>query len=149
MKSFKEFLQEYKEKEENKLICGLKDMERILEEMKPVVDEYYALYNKYSEKKKVFEKMKKQETLSTLIKECKFRECEYPSMGYSAEDGEATFESKNQAESLIRALRADASYYYAYILEWSGVGKYKVVPDWKYDHDSEVVYTAKFIKEEQ
>ena len=148
MQRFKEFLKDYKEKEENKLICGLKDMERMLEEMKPVVDEYYALQRKYHKKKKIFEEMKKQENLSTLIKECKYRECEYPDMGYSAEDGEATFESKNQGESLIRALRAKASYYYAYVLEWNGVGKYKVVPSWKYDHDSEVVYTATFVKDD-
>ena len=147
MKSFKDFLQEYKDKEENKLVCGLKDMERILEELQPVVDEYYEIQRKYNIKKSAFDKIKKGERLSNAKRECSFVDCTYPDMGCEAENGSATFSSKHQAETLINALRDNSNYYYAYLLEWQGVGKYKVVPQWKYDHDNEIVYTARFIKE--
>lgn len=67
-------------------------------------------------------------------------------MGYAGRNGSAEFTSQEQAEALTKALSAEASYYYVYILEWSGSGKYSVVPDYKYDHDGQTIYTANFVK---
>ena len=149
MTSFKDFLNEYKQKEENKIVRGLNDLKKKLDDMKPIVDEYYEIQREYNQKMKTFEQNKKREELLQLKIECQFEECEYPSMGVSGFNGEANFKTKEQADNLINALRNNANYYHAYILKWSGPGKYLVVPDWKYDHDSEVVYTAQFIKEKE
>lgn len=145
--SFKIFLDEYKKKEENKVIMGLKDLERQMEDLKPVVDEYYTLQREYNIKKKKYEKQKKMEEFFRLKRETKYVECTYPEMGTESSNGSAYFKNENEANNLLTALRHNSSYYYAYILEWSGKGDYIVEPDWKYDHDGEIVYTATIKKE--
>jgi hypothetical protein len=145
--SFKEFLNEYKKREENKIIVGLKDMERQMNDLKPIVDEYYKIQRDYNLKKKEYDKQKKWENLVKLKRETSYVECTYPEMGTESSNGSVFFEDDQQANNLLNALRSNASYYYAYIIEWSGKGKYIVEPDWKYDHDGEIVYTATIKKD--
>ena len=85
--------------------------------------------------------------MDNIIDETKFVECEYPLMGVEASNGIAHFEDQDQADELLIHLRKDASYYYAYVLEWKGPGSYIVKPEYRYDHDNEVIYTARFVKE--
>lgn len=148
MKSFKEFVNEERKKRDEKIITELEELQNEMDELKPKVDKYYELSRIHNQKHKEFEKMKKRENLSRLVVDTEYEECEYAEMGSVASDGSAIFKDKEQAESLLFALRNNSNYYYAYVLKWNGEGNYIVKPDWKYDHDGDIVYTATFIKEE-
>ena len=146
--NFENFLEEFKKEKDNEKIMKLKEIEDKISELKPFVDKYYELNNEYNQKKKSFDKQKKYEELFRLKRETKYNECEYPSMGCEESNGSVEFKSKKQAESLLNALRSNSNYYYSYILKWDGVGQYIIKPDWKYDHDKEIVYTATIKKED-
>jgi len=123
----------------------LEQMKIKMDLLKPSVDEHDKLYHQFNIldmkiKNKAFEDNKNR-----LIKETSFEECYYPAMGVEGKEGCATFTSKEQAEALTLALKR-YSYYYNYSLVWDGPGKYRVIPDYRYDHDGETIYTATFIK---
>lgn len=99
----------------------------------------YDLQKKLDEKEKIL-------TLRRLSQQTSFEECQYPSMGEVGYEGVAYFLTEQVANDLIKALRTDSSYYYAYVLEWNGAGKYRVLPEFRIDHDREIVYTARFVK---
>lgn len=61
-----------------------------------------------------------------------------------AKNGSATFTNKKQTEDLC--INLSHSYYYAYIVEWSGEGKYDLIPTYSPDHDNELIYTGEFTK---
>jgi len=69
-------------------------------------------------------------------------------MGCEGKNGSVYFKTKDQAEKLLSLLRKNSSYYYAYILKWNDLGEYIVKPEWDYDHDGEIIYTAKIEKKE-
>lgn len=144
--SFKEFLKEYKEKEKSKELKSLNEMENYMSELKPIVDEYYSVLYKYNVKKKQFDQQKQYEDLINIQRETDYVSCTYPSIGEESKTGSVCFKDKDQADKLINSLRNNASYYSSYILEWSGSGIYLIHPEWRYDHDGEIIYTARIKK---
>lgn len=117
----------------------LKEYEKLVEEQKALRSERFKLAKLINERKQT-------ETRERLEKETSFKECQYPAMGVDEREGRATFKDHDQADALIESLRAVGSYYYAYVLHWDGPGEYRVVPEWQYDHDRDVIYTANFVK---
>jgi hypothetical protein len=79
--------------------------------------------------------------LEELLKSTNYIEPVYPDMGISGENGSCIFSSKEEAEALISIL-INQSYYYGHKLKYTGPGKYIIKPDYSFDHDGEVIYTA-------
>jgi len=117
-------------------------LEKALKELEDMKDEYYIIFHILEPRRKQAAEQKKRDILNKMINETKYVECEYPSMGFMGEDGHCTLENKKQADALLKALKDNTTYYYAYILEWNGKGEYIVEPSYNYDHDNEIVYTA-------
>lgn len=109
---------------------------------------YFELSRKHTKLIEEINERKKRSRQSTLEWKCRYEEPTYPRMGESGSNGTAYFTDQAEAEELI-ALLCSRSYYYGYDFKWQGPGHYDVIPDWKYDHDREVIYTAIFQKAEE
>lgn len=116
-------------------------------ELSSFVDEYYKVSWELDKKQKEEDKKNINKDRLELIKQTKFIECEYPSIGYASNDGEATFENEFQAKSLLSILNKASSYTHVYEMHWEGPGKYLVIPTWAYDYDGDIIYTATFEKD--
>lgn len=115
--------------------------------LRSAVDQYHHLSFEHSKLAEKILKEDREDTLNQLISETKFIECKYPSIGWPGEIGVAEFVSEDQAQALIAILKS-SDYTYGYILKWDGPGQYIVDPDFDYDHDGDVIYTATFVKAE-
>jgi len=146
MTTFSEFLKNERKKRDDKLISEIDDLKEKIDKIKPIVDEYYELSRIYNQKKKDFDNLKEKETFFRLKKDTKYEECEFPKMGKMGFNGSVKFQNQEQAELLLESLRKDSNYRYAYILKWEGNGEYIIEPDWKYDRDGEILYTATFVR---
>ena len=122
--------------------------ELLLEQQKlePARKKYYELSIESCKLADSIREREKQELRWALIRKTDYEEPEYPDMGVQGCNGSAVFGDEKTAKELVTLLR-DRTYYYGYLLEWSGPGRYTVVPSYKHDHDNEVIYTATFQKE--
>lgn len=130
----------------------LKDKEK-LQQLKNELETLRSSYDRYckvnTEIYSLEFKIKQREDsdrLFILSFKTLFTECEYPSMGTPGCDGGAVFDSEEEARDLIKQLRTNSTYSKAYRLVWSGPGEYRVIPDYDYDHDGDIIYSATFIK---
>jgi hypothetical protein len=89
----------------------------------------------------------KSKRLQELLKKTGYVEPEYPTMGVSGSDGVCVFSNEDEAKELIEILIWQ-SYTYAHDLHWTGPGTYQIIPEYKYDHDNDLIYTAVYKKEE-
>jgi len=115
-----------------------------MDELKPMMSRYYEASHEYYELCKRRDEQKKWADRNRLSIMCQYQEPEYPYVGQSGEDGSAYFHNQQDAEDLIKALRASSSYGKGYVLKWSEPGRYVVEPSYRYDHDRDMVYTATF-----
>lgn len=120
-----------------------------VQELEVIMDETKIAYGKYLEatfeRGRLAEQIREEERrreLSNIQWRTKYREPEYPSVGYSSRNGYCHLQDKEQAEKLLNCLRSNTGYHHAYILEWTEPGHYNVVPDYKHDHDNDLIYTA-------
>lgn len=123
----------------------MKELAAQVEHLKPLVDKYFEASNQLG---KLTEKRRLEEIYSRhhrLAIKCNYQPPEYPSMGYVAENGFATFQDENEADDFIRSLREyTSSYYKNFVLKWSGAGDYLVEPTYRIDHDGDTVYVTNF-----
>lgn len=128
----------------------LDKMKAELDELRPqheaISSRYYELSRAYTKACEAKAEREKRNRLWKLESKCSYEEPEYPSMGSPGRNGSARFTDQAEAEELVTLLRSRVRYYKAYVLKWNGPGNYDVIPDWRYDHDREVVYTATFEK---
>lgn len=117
---------------------------KLYEELKPIVDQYYAASHRMEYLGEQLQRIKKRSTLSLITKKTNFVECSYPSMGVSGSNGSAVFEDEESAKQLVASLASTSSYYYAYELKWTGPGSYIAKSSYKTDHDGDTVYTCTF-----
>lgn len=112
-------------------------------------DEYYSLSSKRDALSKALEKDKKREREKFLVERLKFVDCQFPDVGVEGRDGSCYIEEEADIKELCKIL-SSYSYYNAYFLkEWQGKGKYKIIPEYRYDHDGEQVNSGIIIKEEK
>lgn len=104
-------------------------------------------------KKREAEKLA-QEKYLRLCKEVEYTEPSYPQFDYDKDEmgeedspGSCFFSSETQAKEFINAIVSQSSYYYGHTLKWSGEGRYKINPSWKYDCSGEIIYTATYARE--
>ena len=124
-----------------------------IEELKNIIKELTPLKNKWQEAqfeldnwtRRLYEQEKESRYWSAVDK-CSYKEPYYPSMGVEGSNGYATFNDFKDAESLISANIETYGYGKTFVLEWNGPGNYVVEPEYGYDHDGDVVYTATFRK---
>jgi hypothetical protein len=115
-------------------------------ELEPARNKYQELSFERGKLQEEYNEKTYRYDLLVLKMKTKYHEPEYPYMGGVAENGSANFDNQEDAEKLVKLLR-QRSYTYGYLLVWDGPGEYVVEPDYKYDHDGDVIYTATFKKE--
>jgi hypothetical protein len=115
-----------------------------IEKLLPAVSKYNELNRRRSVLTQQKSKDDAEALYDKLISATMYTEPTYPAMGEAGAPGYAYFASEEQAKELVKVLTT--SYYYAYVVVWGGPGDYRVDPTYKYDHDSEVIYTATFVK---
>lgn len=125
----------------------IKELRAEMDALEPARARYYELSTKAHELNKEMTARKYASNLSAAIFKCSYQEPEYPRMGESGRNGSVFFKTKEDAEELITLLQR--GYTYGYRLNWSVPGLYVVEPDWKYDHDGDVIYTATFTKDNE
>jgi hypothetical protein len=120
-----------------------------MDTLKPSVDRYFEVSRQHG---KLVEERRKDDERKKRMKaiwDASYEAPEYPSMGVAGSNGSATFKTEEQAKELVQLLVWGGSYTYGYELKWDGPGDYVVEPDYKYDHDRDVIYTAKFRKKRE
>jgi len=123
-------------------------LKKEMKELEPAKDRYFELSFEAGKLSKQITQYEKESRLNRLEYETKFKNCEFHGMGSVAENGEATFENEEQAVNLCMAL-SEGNYHKAYhVKDWKGPGRYDCVPQWKYDHDRDVIYSGVFVKAE-
>jgi hypothetical protein len=116
-------------------------------ELKTAVDRYHTLSHKHSALSKEHKTKAYNAELRRLEFTTNYTPPKYPEMGVEGELGSATFKNEEDAKKLVDLLR-QPSYYHGYKLVWDGPGDYNVEPDYKHDHDGEVIWLATFKKAE-
>jgi len=117
------------------------------EELKEYVDRDRNLSYELSDLEKTLYKNKKKQGLSRIKNLTNFKDCEFPSMGYYGVNGSCNVENEEQLKELCKQLNLSIGYgKYYYYKKYEGSGDYLLIPDWKYDHDGDIVYKGEFIK---
>lgn len=114
--------------------------------LQPQRDRYYEVVNLYSKMEKEYEEILKFRNYEEATQKTNYYAPDFPSMGNTGHSGSATFNSKNDADTLIRVLNDVTDYYASYVLHWEGTGQYNADVSWRTDHDGDVVYTIDFKK---
>ena len=122
----------------------IKELQKEVEALKVVADRYNVLIYQLRKLEREEQAYQSNALKTKLLADTQFTEPTYPSIGCCEENGFATFESEDQAKTLIDVLK---SYYYGYVLKWSGRGRYLAIPSYRSDHDGDTVYTCTFEKE--
>lgn len=114
--------------------------------LKPQVDRYYEVASLYSKIEKEYKEILEFQNLEEWTQKTNYYSPDFPSMGNTGHSGGATFNSKNDAENLVRILNDKTDYFASYVLHWAGTGYYNADVSWRTDHDGDIVYTIDFKK---
>lgn len=112
--------------------------------LEPQRARYYEVSRLYSEVEKEYKEILKSRNYEEATWKTNYNPPDFPSMGNTGFSGSATFNSKHDADFLLRVLRENSDYYVAHFLNWEGTGIYTADVSWEKDHDNEVIYTVTF-----
>lgn len=121
----------------------IKEINARLDELRSAYMEYDSLIK---ERRVLNEKLAEEEKYNKrrlIVSSTQFIEPCYPYIGSEAKNGSAVFESEKQANELMYSV---CSYEYGYELDWNGPGKYYAIPNYRYDHHGDIIYTCTFTK---
>lgn len=131
-------LKEQLEKKDTKWLLARRD--KISKHQKELTEILYILSDRATEVIRI----QKIERLAAITKKTEYREPEYPSVGVLARSGTCVLNNEAEATELLEALQDKGSYYYGYTMNFTKAGRYLAIPDWKEDHDGDIVYTTLF-----
>jgi len=120
----------------------LDQLEVRMSQLAPLVDEYHEISHVIRKRKEDLSRQMYESRLRIIMSRTSYIGPEYPSMGEEGYNGSCFLQTKEDAYELLEVLRMRADYYHSFVLLWTEPGDYTVEPDYKYDHDREIVYTA-------
>lgn len=125
----------------------IKEIETRMDELKAAHYEYNTLSTELSDLKRKEHAKEKLTKYWAAVDKCKYVAPEYPSMGEVGNNGSAFFETVEDARQLIAVLNLNNGYSHAFDMKWTTPGWYIAEPDWRYDHDNDIIYTTIFTKQ--
>jgi hypothetical protein len=131
---------------ETELKAKIAELNEEMEQLEPARAKYYKLSHERSKLVDELQYLEKRSKLRKAEMRTNYIPCEYPSIGIAGANGSATFASEEQMDNLVAALNSNSSYYNHYKGIWSEPGDYIMEPDYRRDHDGDIVYTATFKK---
>lgn len=126
----------------------LKEIQLEMQSLEEAKDKYFKLANEKSKLEKEIYQAEKAYRKDELKKKLNFKDCQFAEMGVIPIEGSAYFYSEIEAKEFCQLI-SDRYYKIYFVKDWLGEGEYILKPDYKYDHDSEIVNLGKFIKKEQ
>lgn len=126
----------------------LKEIQLEMQSLEEAKDRYFNLANEKSKLEKEIYRAEKTYRKDELELKFNFKDCQFAGMGIVPIEGSAYFYDEAEAKEFCQLI-SDRYYKIYFIKDWKGEGEYILKPDYKYDHDGELINLGKFIKKEE